>query len=220
MPSIDPEREAVGRSIAAVLMARQIRQGGQIHAETVLTEIGALAGFAAQMSIRKGVIEPQGLEPNALLVEIVTKNDEKYYFSDLLNWILFENLDAPPYSIWAYVRDAVPERSKDLLPDVPEIVGRAARTIGTTQFGVPHVPAAHMPQTTARAALQANWRAVQRELVVTGRDPSDWPYDLASAAQWQMLTSRERLPPPVAARIVMEAAIPMSKIDPLTVPGA
>src|SRR6478736_651175 len=46
LPS-DPEREALGRSIAAVLMAKQIRQVGQIHPETILTEIGALAGFAA-----------------------------------------------------------------------------------------------------------------------------------------------------------------------------
>ena len=112
MPPIDPEREAVGRSIAAFLMAGQIRQAGQIHSETVLADIGALAGFAAQISIRKGVIEPQGLDPNAVLAEIVTKNDEKYYFSELLNWILFENLDAPPYSIWAYVRDAVPEQNR------------------------------------------------------------------------------------------------------------
>ena len=60
----DPEREAIGRSIAAVLMAQQIKRSGQIHPETLLTEIGALAGFAAQMSIRKSIIEPQKLDPD------------------------------------------------------------------------------------------------------------------------------------------------------------
>ena len=220
MPPIDPEREAVGRNIAAILMARQIRQVGQIHSETVLTEIGALAGFAAQMSIRKSLIEPQQLDPDNILVEVVTKNGEKYYFSDFLNWILFENVTQPPYSIWAYVRDAVPEQSRALLPDVAEIVGRAARTIGTARFGVPRLPPEHMPQTSPRAALQAHWRSVQRELEGSSRDPSEWPYDLACAAQWQMLTSRDRLALPLAAAIVMEAAIPMSKVDPRKVPGA
>jgi hypothetical protein len=220
MPPIDPEREAVGRSIAAVLMAKQIRQVGRIHLETVLTEIGALAGFAVQISIRKGVIEPQGLDPNAVLAEIVTKNDEKYYFSDLLNWILFENVDTPPYCIWAYVRDVVPEGSRGMMPDVLEIVGRAARTIGTARFGVPRLPPEHMPNAPPRAALDAHWRSVRQELEGSGRDPSDWPYDLASAAQWQMLTSRDRLALPLAATIVMEAAIPMSKVDPRKVPGA
>src|SRR5882672_11366290 len=88
----DTEREAIGRSIAAVLMARQISRIGHIHSETILAEIGALAGFSAQMSIRKSLIEPQQLDPDNILVEVVTKNGEKYYFSDFLNWILFENV--------------------------------------------------------------------------------------------------------------------------------
>src|SRR5262245_16544992 len=122
----DADRDAAGRTIAAVLMAQQIKRGGQIHPETILSEIGALAGFAAQMSIRKSVIEPQKLDPGNILVEVVTKNGEKYYFSDLLNWILFENVSQPPYSIWAYVSAAVPDASRPLLPDVPEIVSNAA----------------------------------------------------------------------------------------------
>ena len=61
---------------------------------------------------------------------------------------------------------------------------------------------------------------MQREFDASGREAAEWPYDLAYAAQWQMLTSRDRVALPLAARIVMEAAIPMSKIDPKTVPGA
>src|SRR5262249_47710996 len=105
MPPIDPQREAIGRNIAAVLMAQQIKQWGRIEPETILTALGALAGFSAQMSIRKGMIEPQRMDPSAVLSEVITKNDERYYFSDLLNWIVFENLDQPPYSIWTYIRE-------------------------------------------------------------------------------------------------------------------
>ncbi len=68
-----------------MLMAREIRHGGPVHLETVLTEIGALAGFAAQMSVRKAIIEPQKLDLNEILPEVVTTNGEKYYFSDTLN---------------------------------------------------------------------------------------------------------------------------------------
>ncbi len=218
MLPIDPEREAVGRSIAAVLMAKQIRQAGGIHAETILTEIGALAGFAAQLSIRKAIIEPQQLDPNEVLVEVVTRNGEKYYFSDLLNWVVFENLTQAPYSIWAYVSDVVPLESRALLPDMADIVSHAARTIGSGRFGVPRLPPEHMPHTAPRVALDEDWRLAQREFDGSGRDPSEWPYDLAFAAQWQMLISRLALP--LAAKIVMEAAIPMSKVDPKTVPGA
>ena len=92
----DPEREAIGRSIAAMLMAQQIKRTGQVHPATLLIEIGALAGFAVQMSIRKSVIERQQLDANDVLVEVVTKNDEVYYFSDFLNWMLFENMENAP----------------------------------------------------------------------------------------------------------------------------
>lgn len=216
----DPEREAVGRTIAAILMARQIRAVGQIHSETILTEIGALAGFAVQMSIRKSVIEAQGLDPNTVLTEVVTRDGDKYYFSDLLNWILFENTTQPPYSLWSYVTAVVPEEMRGLLPDVTEIVSYAARTIGTRQFGVPRLPLGHMPRKLPFDALVEHWRTVQAEFTASGRNPAEWPFDLATAAQWQMLTGRDLLALPLAAAIVMEAAIPMSKVDPNTVPGA
>jgi hypothetical protein len=220
MPPSEPERDAVARTLAAMLMASQIKRGGQVHPETILTEIGALAGFAAQISIRRAVIERQGLDPDTVLVEVVTKNGERYYFSDLLNAILFENETAPPYCIWSYVTAAVPQESRMLLPDVSEIVSFAARTIGTRLYGVPRLPPSHMPHSPPRAALDAHWRLVQSELIASGRDPAEWPFDLAQAAQWQMYTSRDTLALPLAAAIVMEAAIPMSKIDPQTVLGA
>lgn len=176
MPPIDPEREVVGRTIAAVLMARQIRQGGSIHPETVLTEIGALAGFSAQMSIRKGMIEPQRMDPSNVLSEVVTKNGEKYYFSDLLNWIVFENLDRPPYSIWAYIRDGVPETERRFLPDMGDILGHAARAIGTARFGIPvcrpsmgHAPCRVPPcrNTGARYSRSSTHPSVLRPIGLT-----------------------------------------------------
>jgi hypothetical protein len=216
----DPEREAFGRSIATVLMAQQIKRTGQVHPETLLTEIGALAGFAVQISIRKSVIERKQLDPDTILVAVATKNGEVYYFSDLLNWVLFENMELPPYSVWAYVSAAVPPESRLLLPDMSEIVSHAARSIGTRQFGVPRLAREHMPHKLPRSALEEHWRFMQAEFDASGRDPSGWPCDVAAAAQWQMVTGRDAIDLPLAARIVMEAAIPMSKVDPRTILGA
>jgi hypothetical protein len=220
MLPLDSEREAIGRSIAAGLVALQIKQTGQVHLQTLLSELGALAGFCVQMAVRKSVIERQKLAPETILVEVMTKNNEVYYFSDLMNWMLFENMDQPPYSVWAYVSAAVPADSRAPLPDISEIVSHAARSIGTRNFGVPRLPREHMPHKMPRAALVEYWHTVRAELEGAGRDPADWPFDLAAAAQWQMLNSRGALDLPLAARIVMEAAIPMSKIDPRSVPDA
>ena len=79
------------------------------------------------MSIRKSVIERKQLDPDTILVAAATKNDEVYYFSDLLNLMLFENMEHPPYSVWAYVSAAVPQEHRLLLPDMSEIVSHAAR---------------------------------------------------------------------------------------------
>jgi hypothetical protein len=173
MLPIDPEREAVGRSIAAVLMAKQIRQAGGIHAETILTEIGALAGFAAQIAIRKGIIEPQQLDSNDVLVEVVTRNGEKYYFSDLLNWIVFENLTQAPYSIWAYVSDVVPQGERALLPDMSDIVSHAARTIGSGGLACRACSRAHGGRAAHRA--DEGWWLLWREFDGSGRELSEWP---------------------------------------------
>src|ERR1700760_2481790 len=122
----DPEREAVGRGIAALLMAQQARAHGSAPPETILTELGALAGFAAQMSIRKGVIEPRTPGVDNLLVEATAKSGEKFYFSELMNGILFETLHDPPYSVWAYLCAIVPEPMLSQMPDVAEIVRNTA----------------------------------------------------------------------------------------------
>jgi hypothetical protein len=220
MLPIEPEREILGRTIASILMAAEIKRAGQVHPQTLLTAIGALAGFAAQMAIRKAIIAPGKLDPNEILPEVVTKNGEKYYFSDTLNWMLFENVASPPYSIWAYLLDIIPPAERGALPDMEDVLGFAARSIGTARFGMPRLPPEHMPHKTPRAALEESWATVQREFETSARDPAAWPFDLAYAAQWQMATSRDRVPLPLAAWIVMEAAIPMSKVDPATVPGA
>lgn len=216
----DPEREAIGRSVATLLMAHQIRRNGQVHAETLLTEIGAIAGFAVQMSIRRSLIERQRLDAATVLVEVATKNDEVYYFSDLMNWMLFENMEHPPLSVWAYVSAAVPAEQHRLLPDVSDIVSYVARSIGTRRFGVQRLPPEHMPHRSPRIALEEHWRFIRAELNASGREASQWPYDVAAAAHWQIMTGRDTIDPPLAARIVMEAAIPMSKVDPRTILGA
>ena len=107
-----------------------------------------------------------------------------------------------------------------LLPDISDIVSNAARSIGTRRYGVPRLPPEHMPHKLPRAALEEHWRFIRAEFEASGRDPSEWPYDVAAAAQWQMLTGRDTIDLPLAARIVMEAAIPMSKVDPRTIIGA
>ena len=153
------------------------------------------------------MIEAQKLDPDSVLIEAVTKNGEKFYFSDLLNWILFENMDARPTASGPMCPTRCRGQSRLLLPDIPEIVSHAARSIGTPPFGVPRVPPRARAAQAAACRAHEHWAMVRDEFVASGRDPAEWPYDLAAAARWQMLTSRDTLTLPLAAKIVMEAAV-------------
>jgi hypothetical protein len=213
----DPGRDAIAAHINDMLLTAH-RKVGPFHLESILTEIGALAGFSAQMALRKGVIEPQNLDPRQILVGAVTKSGETFYFSDAMNWILFERMDEPPYSIWSYVAGAVGDI--ETLPDVIETVRFAARMVGTREFGVPRVAREHQPHRLPRVSLNENWHAAHESLARAARPPMAWPFDLARAAQHLMHVGESKLALPLAAKLVMEAAIPMAKVDPQTVPGA
>ena len=213
----DPARDAIAAHINDMLLTAH-RKAGPFHPESILIEIGALAGFSAQMALRKGIIEPQNLDPRQILVGAVTKTGETFYFSDAMNWILFERMDEPPYSIWSYVAGAVGDVEN--LPDVIETVRFAARMVGTREFGVPRVRREHLPHRMPRVTLNQNWQQVHDSLARAGRPPMAWPFDLARAAQQLVRACEGKLALPLAAKLVMEAAIPMAKVDPQTVQGA
>ena len=213
----DPGRDAVAVHVNDMLLTAH-RRLGPFHFESLLVEIGALAGFSTQMALRKGIIEPQNLDPRQILVGAATKSGETFYFSDAMNWILFERMNDPPYSIWSYVAGAI--GNTETVPDVIEVVRFAARTVGTREFGVPRVPREHMPRRSPRATLNENWQRAHDILARASRPPMAWPFDLARAAQELMHNPAGKLPLPLAAKLVMEGAIPMAKVDPQTVPGA
>ena len=68
-------------------------------------------------------------------------------------------------------------------------------------------------------AALAHWPNVKTILITAGKQPLHWPLETAVAAQKLIQWAKDTVRPEVAASIVMEAAIPMSKVDPRTVPG-
>jgi hypothetical protein len=87
---------------------------------------------------------------------------------------------------------------------------------------VPELPPGHKPFLTPRRAVEIFWPSVlnvlTREPLVPVPDfklvePRHWPLLLAAVAASYMATTKGSLPPALALKIFMEAAIPMSKID-------
>jgi hypothetical protein len=196
-------------------LAKELRHV-DARCETILTAVGALAGFAAQHGIWEAVVRPGKMALQQAFVIIETRSGETYFFGDFLNNILATQ--KPEYlSVWKIVSAAAKAMGATDLPDMAPIFKNCAETVGSPQFGLPNLPDGHIPSMLPRDALTRFWPGTLKMLRV-GSDPLTCAVDVATAAEQLMLSMKGEIDPALAARIVMEAAIPMSKVDPLTVP--
>jgi len=212
----------VSRGLLTWLMD-ELRSGKDVQPETVLCALGALAGYAAQQAIREAVVKPGKLTVDQAFVVIETRSGDVFYFGDLLNAVIVSKdggqvgaRDQGHASIWKIVSDGGYEAGARNLPDVTDMIKHCAATVGKEEFGIPRVPGAHMPELLPREAVRRLWPAVRRRLA--GSEPMSWPLHLALAAHTLIVELKNELRPDIAVQIVMEAAVPMSKIDPMTLP--
>lgn len=184
--------------------------------ETILTAVGALAGFAAQHGIWEAVVKPGKMALQQAFVVVETRSGETYFFGDFLNNILATQ--KPQYlSVWKIVSSTATAMGATELPDLVPMFKNSAEAVGSPMFGVPDLPEGHTPSMLPRDLLIRFWPQVLKMLRV-GSDPLTCAVDVATAAEQLMLSMKGEIDPALAARIIMEAAIPMSKVDPLTVP--
>lgn len=177
--------------------ATAIRSHLSLHARTdnladLFSAAGALAGFACQMAVRDGAqLEGRG----SGLLEIGLKDGRVLYFGDVLNGPLAE--DVP--SLWSIVGDGAP------MSDIHDMFKDAISTLtGNPDSSILKV---------LLTDVQKHWPAV-----VTILDAQDVPVTsrhlaLARAIRAER-NSQDALPGDRVARIVMRAAILMSKWDP------
>jgi hypothetical protein len=212
-----------------------------IHVETLMTVIGALAGFSAQHAIWETVVKSGKLpvhggdkHDSGAFVMVGPVGGETYYFGNLLNSYLVNEskeiapLGPGPYNLWGFLAAVVVNNGREPLTSeqVSEIFSNVATTIGTPQFGQPRSPVGHEAQIMPRDALKTYWPSAK---IVLSRDdapgakgrrlsPAYWPMVIGIVGAKLIDLSKKVLDPALSMRIVFEAAVPMSKVDPKSVP--
>jgi hypothetical protein len=197
----------------------ELRQGREVQHEAVLCALGALAGYAAQQAIRETLVKTGKLAIDQAFAVIETRSGDVFFFGDLLNEVIVDKhrLRGEGHaSIWKLVSEGGYEAGAINLPDVNDVIKHSAATVGSEEFGIPRVPDAHMPAILPREAVGRFWPAARRRLA--GAEPMSWPLHFALAARQLIVELKHLLRPDIAVQIVMEAAVPMSKIDPMTLP--
>ena len=209
---------AIAGKILELVLGETAEPDG-IHVETVLTALGALAGFAAQMAIREDFIKSGKVSAEKAFKVVTTKDGATYYFGDVLNEGLVATRQGS-LSVWSLVGGAAQHLGAKSLPDLKDLFAHVSRTVGGSSFGVPRLPAEHMPRQLPFELLDKFWNPVRNFMATSVSAPGYWPLVLSYAAQIAIKRAQGLVEPEVSARIVMEAAVPMSKVDPRRVHGA
>ncbi|WMW80439.1 hypothetical protein RF679_17610 [Undibacterium cyanobacteriorum] len=198
-----------GKDVANKLFAAMSSDKG-IHLESLLCALGSIAGYACQVSVREEFVRQQGrLEKEVFIVVDSTQNGSRYFFGDLLNKPLAESR----YSIWSLSSGASQKLGLTSLIDLHDIFRHVTETLGQTSFGVPRLPQAHV----ARELPEDYVRHLWPQLFPIARrycdKPDQWPILFGVAVQEILFASKGLIDPQLALQIVMESAIPMSKIN-------
>ena len=184
---------AVFNNVAAVLGPRCAA-----HAPSVFAALGALVGFATQQKL----IAEGGAawaQPNR------AEHLDRFLLSE-------QPRDG---SLWCKLRAAAAALGVQHLPDPNKLLDATLRCVGTTQFGLITLPLEYKLLQQPQASLQDLWAPLS-----VASTPSGVADLFGEACARRVAVEQRAVPPHVALRIVMQAALAMALIEPRVIPGA
>lgn len=179
-----------------------------VHIESLLCALGAVAGYACQASVRAHALE-KGMEEAALLITAKTIDGEQYFYGDPLNKPLAES----KYSVWSLALGAAQHNGCKNPLDLSDIFSHVAKSLGSDSFGIPRIPPGHTPGDTPMNYLIVLWPMLLPVAKKFCKQPEELPILFAMAIHNALLMGKDALAPDLALRIIMESAVPMSKVD-------
>jgi hypothetical protein len=179
---------------------------------SMLNALGACAGFAAQVAVWRELILPTKRNPGEFFVYAITKSRETFFFGEAINLFLLSTM-SDRVSFLSLAAEALSDVSE--LFDIGELASHVSRTLGTEGFGRPRVPPSVRVPEPPRGALTRTWSKAAH--ILRDSPAAEWPALLGAAAYNIVRANRKSLPPPLALRVLLEAAVPMSKLNPATV---
>lgn len=198
----------VSREILARLMKASTTERG-VHIESALARLAALAGYACQAGVRAELVHRQGLAENKVFIRVETQGGGRYFMGDPLNKPLVES----QHSVWSLALGMARHLGWKGELDLDELFRHVAGSLGSPAFGQPRLPEGHPIGEPLIDGLKVLWPAYLPLLKDFCASPLEWPIAYAMAVQQLMEQGKAVLEPGLALRLVMECAVPMSKVD-------
>lgn len=188
-------------------MLKTSKDARGVHAESYLCMLGSLAGYACQAGIRARN-RLDGQREDLGLVVATTKDGGRFFFGDRLNAPLAES----QHSVWGLAAGEAQSLGVTAMPDLKEIFEHVSHSLGTAQFGVPRLPpGSELGEPPVNTLVI--WPNLLPTLEFYCAKPEEWPILMGIAVQHGLRTTKEVLKPELGLKLVMECAIPMSKVE-------
>lgn len=175
-------------------VTEQLQSRGDTRPESLLCALGALAGFACQVSARTNAFA-HGIPERGRLAED-------------LGLLLF----GMEYSVWGLLAGAARHNGCTSFPEPAEIWAHVGKTVDTAEFGVPRMPGQHAARELPADYLRLFWPMLKPLIVRHCSNPAHWPIMCALALQQAIEVGSGRIDPHMAMRMALESALPMARI--------
>ncbi|MBX3511203.1 MAG: hypothetical protein KF700_08375 [Hyphomonadaceae bacterium] len=195
--------------------------GGVLRAADAVSALGALAGVFAQAQARAMLASGALANTETSLAQVTTRDGGVYYFGDAINACLFEGTRERP-AFWNVAAGAANDPNIGAVIDIADIARHTAATLGGPDFGKPRFDERYRLSEAPIEAVRAHALAFLQRFKQIGVNPANLMLAFGLTAQGLApLAAGELADLPVdtpmrradAVRLMMEAAIPMSKLD-------
>jgi hypothetical protein len=185
--------------------------GGRVRIEDLIGALASIGGHLCLLAVMSQ-LKLKGMTPQQIgMIDVLGKDGHHYFFGDEPNRLLLESST----SLLSLVLGAAHSHGAPVtLEMVHEVMKRTADRVGSEEFGQPEIPEPH------RLAMSPfDWVRHGRNRMLEALDLYDVPPLVAPSAagfaiQRAIDEGRSVLDPLMAARIAIECAVPMAKVDP------
>lgn len=177
---------------------------GLCHPQSLLCALGSLAGYACQRDVRDVYMKGKGFSEDKVFTVVQDKKGRNYFFGDLIN----EPVAEGKYSLWSLVGGALNAMNVPLI-DLNDIFRYVSYVCGGEQFGKVR---SCVTGETMESYLKILWKPLF-PLAQKYAEENELHIVFGLAVQKAMMACKGAVEPQEMARIVMESAVSMSKIE-------
>lgn len=209
------QRPQLAGRILFDLVCKLISGERGVRIEDALAVLASNGGYACIVATLAALAEAGRTPQSVGMIEVGAKDGNRYYFGDMPNTALWEHPESLLSLALGAAQDCGATVSREM---VEQAMSRTASAIGGPDFGVVHVDDPHKPGIDPIEYVRHGWPKLEEAMYFYEVPCGQWPMAFGFALQQAIVAGKQALDPTIAAKICVDCAIPMAKLDPARFP--